>query len=194
MATWLDPVAPGSVIGDRVWLDVDGDGVQDVGEIGLSNVTVELVRVSDGGVEATAVTDGNGNYLFNGLYPGDSYFVRVVSGSLPAGLTASPGNSGQGPNHAITGSDVFLDDDFGYTTAPGTAVIGDRVWSDADGDGIQDPGEVGLGGVTVNLLDLSGGIVATTTTAPDGTYLFVGVAPGSYRVDVARPAFPRATP
>ena len=33
----------------------------------------------------------------------------------------------------------------------GTGAIGDRVWIDADGDGVQDPGEAGLAGVTVQL-------------------------------------------
>ena len=195
LATRLDPVAPGSIIGDRVWLDVDGDGVQDVGEVGLSNVRVDLILDPDGTpgtgdevVAATALTDGNGNYLFTGIYPPASgtYFVLVDAATIPLGLTPSPGNpGGMGPSHVITGTDTFLDDDFGYTTPAGTAVIGDRVWSDADNDGIQDPGEVGIGGVTVNLTDLVGGIIATTTTAANGTYLFVGVVPGDYRVDVA---------
>ena len=36
--------------------------------------------------------------------------------------------------------------------------IGDFVWLDLDGDGVQDAGEPGLGGVTVELRD-SGGVV-----------------------------------
>jgi uncharacterized repeat protein (TIGR01451 family) len=195
LATRLDPVAPGSTIGDRVWLDVDGDGVQDVGEVGLSNVRVDLIHDPDGipgngddVIIASQFTDGNGNYLFSDIYPPASgtYHARVDATTVPAGLSPSPGNNGGlGASHAISGSDTFLSDDFGYTAPAGTAILGDRVWSDADNDGLQDPGEVGLGGVTVNLTNLSGGLVATTTTAADGTYLFVGVAPGDYRVDVA---------
>lgn len=65
--------------------------------------------------------------------------------------------------------------------------IGNRVWTDADGDGVQDPGEGGLAGVTVELYR-DGSLVGTTTTAGDGTYLFnaanvtlngaAGIAPG----------------
>ena len=33
---------PIAAIGDRLWLDEDGDGVQDAGEAGIPNVTVEL--------------------------------------------------------------------------------------------------------------------------------------------------------
>jgi len=199
-ATRLDLVAPGSVVGDRVWLDVDGDGVQDVGEVGLSNVRVRLYRDPNGVpgsgdevVVGTVFTDGNGNYLFDRVYPGvGTFYAEVDSTTLPVGLLPSPGNNnGRGPSLTITGNDVFLANDFGYTAPAGTAVVGDRVWSDADADGIQDPGEVGIGGVTVRLLAAGGDglfgtgddvTVANTTTAADGTYLFIGVAPGIYRV------------
>ena len=51
---------------------------------------------------------------------------------------------------------------------------------DLDADGIQDGGETGLAGVTVNLLDSGGSTVASTTTAADGSYLFTLIAPGDY--------------
>jgi uncharacterized repeat protein (TIGR01451 family) len=198
----LDAVAPGSMVGDRVWLDVDGDGVQDVGEVGLSNVRVRLFRDPDGipgngdeVVVGTAFTDGNGNYLFDRVYPSTgTFYAEVDSTTLPAGLLPSPGNNnGRGPSLTITGNDTFLANDFGYTAPAGTAVVGDRIWSDADADGVQDPGEIGIGGVTLRLIapgpdGLFGNgddvIAANATTASDGTYLFVGVAPGVYRVDV----------
>jgi uncharacterized repeat protein (TIGR01451 family) len=201
-ATRLDAVAPGSMVGDRVWLDVDGDGVQDVGEVGLSNVRVRLYRDPDGVpgngdevVAGTIFTDGNGNYLFDRVYPSTgTFYAEVDSTTLPAGLLPSPGNNnGRGPSLTITGTDIYLANDFGYTAPAGTAVVGDRIWSDADADGVQDPGEVGIGGVTLNLVAPGGdglfgtgddAVAASATTAPDGTYLFVGVAPGVYRVDV----------
>ena len=45
-ATVIDPISPGGQVGDRVWLDVDRDGVQDVGEPGISGVTVECATAS----------------------------------------------------------------------------------------------------------------------------------------------------
>ena len=74
------------------------------------------------------------------------------------------------------------------TTAPG-GQIGDRVWFDADRDGQQGPGEVGIEGVTVELIDDgTGTVMATTTTDADGLYLFDGVAAGTYRVRFSAPA------
>lgn len=50
--------------------------------------------------------------------------------------------------------------------------IGNRVWLDTNGDGIQDAGEAGISGVDVELRDAGGGLLATVTTAADGTYYF----------------------
>src|SRR5204863_5047269 len=66
--------------------------------------------------------------------------------------------------------------------------IGNRVWQDSNGNGIQDPGEPGLAGVTVQLLAADGLVSATTTTDSTGAYNFANVPPGSYSVAVQPPA------
>jgi hypothetical protein len=68
------------------------------------------------------------------------------------------------------------------------ATVGDRVWNDVDGDGIQDAGETGLADVTVHLYDCFGALVATKVTAVDGTYLFDSLPSGACRVGVVAPA------
>jgi uncharacterized repeat protein (TIGR01451 family) len=50
--------------------------------------------------------------------------------------------------------------------------IGNYVWYDTDGDGVQDPSEAPVVGATVNLYDGAGNLVATTMTGPDGSYYF----------------------
>lgn len=51
--------------------------------------------------------------------------------------------------------------------------IGDYVWLDHDRDGIQDPGEVALVGVTVSLYDATNTtLIASTTTDAAGVYTF----------------------
>ncbi|MCB0593029.1 MAG: DUF11 domain-containing protein, partial [Phaeodactylibacter sp.] len=67
------------------------------------------------------------------------------------------------------------------------ASLGDFVWDDEDRDGVQDVGEPGIGGVTVNLLDGGGNFLQTTTTAPDGSYSFTNLVPGDYIVEFATP-------
>ncbi|MBL7727422.1 MAG: hypothetical protein JNM68_07055, partial [Dinghuibacter sp.] len=50
--------------------------------------------------------------------------------------------------------------------------IGNRVWYDANGNGLQDAGETGMPGVEMELLNSSGTVIAAVTTAADGTYYF----------------------
>ncbi len=51
--------------------------------------------------------------------------------------------------------------------------IGNRIWNDLDGDGIQDAGEPPLAGVTVNLYNQAGVRVGTAVTDANGEYYFV---------------------
>ncbi len=202
------PAATAS-LGDKVWLDLNNNGLQDSGEPGVAGVTVNLYRDANGdgvinGAEAatpyaTTVTDAFGNYIFNNLLAdagGTAYQVGFV---LPTGYSYVTPN---------TGSDDFKDSDAntiagGYTglyflsqgqrnmsvdagliqnSPAGNSSIGDFVWHDADADGIQDPTEVGVGGVTVTLYNSTGTAIATTTTDANGKYLFPNLAAGNYSV------------
>ncbi len=50
--------------------------------------------------------------------------------------------------------------------------IGNYVWFDTDNDGIQDPDELAIEGVTVHLRNSSGAVIATAVTDAQGHYLF----------------------
>ncbi|MFZ1509074.1 MAG: SdrD B-like domain-containing protein, partial [Anaerolineae bacterium] len=86
---------PVGAIGDFVWYDSDQDGIEDVGEPGIPNVTIQLRRDSNGnnildpGDEyfADTVTDADGGYFFTDL-PSGTYFVDVTdTNNVLAGLT-----------------------------------------------------------------------------------------------------------
>jgi hypothetical protein len=62
------------------------------------------------------------------------------------------------------------------------------VWVDLDKDGLQDAGEPGIPGVTVNLLQ--GGLIATTVTDANGLYLFSNLCAGDYIVAVDQTTIP----
>ncbi len=190
---------PESSIGDTVWYDANSNGIQEPGEPGIGGVGLILYGAGPDGACGTAddvalantVTDGNGKYRFSAA-PAGAYCVDVINSTVPAGLTLTGGADPHGPI-LLAEDEKYRDADFGYGPQIGTGVIGDRVWSDANGDGVQDPGEVGIGNVTLSLL-IAGpdGVcgtaddvqTATTTTAPNGNYLFTGVAPGAYCVRV----------
>ena len=63
-----------------------------------------------------------------------------------------------------------------------SALIGDTVWLDTDADGVQDAGELGLGGVVLTLTNTGTGATSTQTTNSDGLYLFSALEPGDYTV------------
>ncbi|MCZ2391127.1 MAG: hypothetical protein LC113_08625 [Acidobacteria bacterium] len=51
--------------------------------------------------------------------------------------------------------------------------LGNRVWRDTNDNGVQDPGEPGIAGVTVHLYDSVGTLVGTAVTDANGEYYFV---------------------
>ena len=67
-----------------------------------------------------------------------------------------------------------------------TASLGDKVFLDSNANGLQDSGEAGLAGVTVDLL--AGATVAdSSVTDANGNYLFSGLTPGDYQVQFFAP-------
>ena len=174
-----------AVIGDRVWQDMNGNGIQDAGESGISGVTVDLYDAA-GNLVATTATDANGDYSF--AVPPGAYAVQFVPAS---GWVFTPAGQGGDPTHdsdpvpgtgrtgllTVTSGQSVPDIDAGLYEP---ASLGDKVWVDADGDGIQDVNELPLAGVTVTLYDAAGNSLTTTTTDINGTYSFTDLAPGSY--------------
>ena len=187
-------------IGDFVWSDSNADGIQNTGETGIDNVVVQLLD-SQGNVIASTVTGDDysttgvehGFYQFSGLQAGD-YQVKFIApaGTLFSTLHNSP-NTGVDSDAGVDGLTAVVhlaNGESNQTVDAGVvqkAHIGDYVFEDSNGNGIQDGGETGLGGITVNLLDSQGNVVASTTTAPGGAYGF-DVAPGTYSIQVAPPS------
>lgn len=204
-------------IGNKVWIDEDSNGVQDEGEDGIPNVTVNLYN-SAGTVIAVTTTNIYGEYLFTNL-PAATYFVRVDGTTIPAGMSQttiypsagndlvnqdqSTGTNDYGYQITLGAGQVNLTADFGYNwnptgdvNTPGaatTAALGDHVWVDSDGDGAQDPEEVGIPGVTLQIVTAGPDNVfgtgddvlgATTITNATGYYIFDGLTPGAYVVQV----------
>jgi hypothetical protein len=115
------------VIGNFVWKDSNGNGIQDNGEPGLSGVTVQLKHGST--VIATRTTDANGAYQFTGLCAG-SY--TVVIPTVPTGHVASPSAVGTNRTTDSNGSPAAVtlatnnasihSIDFGYVPSGGIPV------------------------------------------------------------------------
>ena len=187
-----------STIGNYVWLDRDADGVQEAGEPPLSGVQVFLDLNNNGTWESTEpirTTSATGSYSFSGLAAG-TYHVVVLSSTLPDTVIATFDADGTGTLNAATvvlpAATTNNNADFGYvgTSTP----LGDYVWVDVDGDGIQESGEPPLSGVTV-FIDLDGnGLRGTSepfaTTDSSGLYAIIGMNGGTYKVMVETSTLP----
>lgn len=102
----------------------------------------------------------------------NSYAVRankIIAGELEPMLPTEPNKVGVTIRGAALGS------------------IGDLVWEDLNGNGLYDPGEPGVNGVTVELYSETGTLLKSTVTANNaanqpGYYLFTNLPAGIYQV------------
>ncbi|MBT0895760.1 hypothetical protein KI811_18305, partial [Geobacter hydrogenophilus] len=184
-------------IGDFVWLDMNRDGIQNDGpNAGINGVTVRLYNDTLTTVLATTTSGPNGYYQFSGLCAG-TYQVVVDETTLPPGLlqtdplrgTDRAIDSNGSPASVTLPTDSSSDQtiDFGYVTRC-TGSIGDYVWLDQNFNSLQDAGEPGIDGVTINLRRASdNSLITTTTTGPNGFYQFTGLCAGDYRVESVTP-------
>lgn len=194
----LVPPAGTAQLGNYVWNDLNKDGIQDANEVGVAGITVTLFD-SYNNVIGTTITDAYGYYLFNPLHPGDYHVGFTLPANYVFTTQNTPGNdatdsdvdpaTGMTGNYTLLNGDINLTVDAGiYFQQPTTASVGNYVWYDTNQDGIQDPGEEGISGVTVTLYDNAGNVVGATVTDANGFYLFTNVTPGDYTVGFTPPA------
>ena len=206
-------VAPTLSIGNQIWNDANGNGLYDATELGISGVAIKLYldangdNIVDGAAIATTTTDGQGKYVFSGL-SANNYIVGVImptgfASTITTATSSNPDNDINNDNNGITTINGELRSnhitlsyggeptngntnntvDFGLRNI---GSIGDFVWNDANGNGIQDAGEAGLIGVTVTLTYFNGTVISTTT-GTNGFYLFSNLAPGTYTITFSTP-------
>ena len=189
-----------SSLGDRAFLDANGNGVQDDGEPGLSGVGVSLLDAK-GNVLGTTRTNDQGLYTFEGLFPGKyavefdavGGYERTAAGQGgDRSLDSDADADGRTAVVALGAGERRTDLDAGYK---GALMLGDRVFFDANCNGVQDPSERGIEGVRVSLLDRDGrpvlganGLLVTDVTDAQGAYLFSDLLPGDYKVKFDAPA------
>jgi hypothetical protein len=144
--------------------DIDGDTltITDVDTTNL-NPGATLIVFADGSFEYTPAAGWVGDDIFNYTI---SDGVATDTATVTIHVTNGSGGSG--------------------------GKIGDYVWLDEEDEngvrnGVQDAGESGLAGITVNLLDEFGGWLDSTTTDSFGYYSFSGLAAGNYRLEFVAP-------
>lgn len=126
-------------------------------------------------------------------YPGarpraDDTSLTGTGGAVESAGTVHPGDSVNFPLVGILGSTLpGSAADAVPAKSVGSSDITGTVWLDFVKGGTGDHGKIGDGkkglpGITVEAIDSSGAVVASTTTANDGTYAITGLTSGDYRI------------
>ncbi|MEL6392846.1 MAG: sialate O-acetylesterase, partial [Bacteroidota bacterium] len=136
-------VSPGIVsIGNRVWNDLDQDGINDPDEPGIPGVSLVLWGDSDGddipdwqGFGGVQVTDEDGYYRFAGLEPGNYLvFVWQVDNWGPG----EPLEGFQSTNGFVADADNDIDLDNNGSGQPFTDIMSGIVTLTLDGEPLDD--------------------------------------------------------
>ena len=200
------------VVGDTVFVDVNYNGLQDMGDLPLEGVTVTLHDALTGAVvnvdafgnmiTGMTTTDATGFYLFDSLPPGTYYVEFDISTVAGMPLLAPTLENVNGMSLDVFDSDVNglgLSDTAALTMSGDTnltldagyffpVVIGDTVFVDINYNGLQDMGDLPLEGVTVTLYDaVTGAVVNTDAFGNMITGMTITDATGFYLFDSLPP-------
>ncbi len=177
-----------------VYHDTDNDGVREPGEEGIGGVSMRVPDRSPGatpGATISTTTGPDGYWEIDDLYPGEYWIEETQPAGFLDGVD-SPGTAGgtaHNPGDRIDGFQLVggqQGSEYNFGEFRPASIAG-TVYADLDGDWTFDPGEPLLEGVTIYLLDASGGRIASTTTDPGGEYAFTDLPPGTYGVEEIQP-------
>ena len=175
-----------SDIAGKVWFDTNANGLIDPLENTFPNIPVFLITCSGQFVQATQ-TNGTGDYGFTNVADGNyklffntsglssTYVFTIIDTNLDNNALAN-GYTDCNVIDVNTSDEYILNAGLTILTS-----IGDKIWNDLNGNGLQNNGEPGLNNVTVNLQRASDdAIIATTTSNASGSYSFNNILPGNY--------------
>jgi len=181
--------------GDRVFLDTNHNGLQDIDEKGVRDINVTIISANSD-FSKSMLTDENGNYLFRNLPAGE---YSATFSNIPYGYLVTQKDVNDNA-YDLNDSDGFVEDDkivtdvalltpgkndlswdlgiYKTVCLPGKSVLGNLVFEDFNKNGIQDIGERGIANVKVTLYNNdTEAKVKSTVTDENGLYEFTHVDP-----------------
>ena len=182
----VDYIPLGLILADAGWSDSDGDGI--------ANYNTNLAIAAGADCQVISIDfnihpDFEGTTIVNAAEISgddgddmDSTADNDILNDMFGGDDFTDNMNGDEDDHDIAEIEIVLP----------TGSISGEVWKDLDEDGIQDPDETPVAGVTVNLYDCSGNLIDSTVSGADGAYTFDGLALGDYMVIFDYDSIPQA--
>ena len=173
------------LITGKIYVDANNNGTYDLGEEGISGVTIELLDSSGNSIDSDPNTTGIQPTTTTTDAEGD-YFFSVSAGTYDIQET-QPANYDNGSENStnviddlvVTAGNITADNNFGEITSS----ISGFVQLDSDGDSTTTTDDQsGLSNIEIQLLDSGGTVVATTRTRFDGYYEFSDLLAGTYSI------------
>jgi CshA-type fibril repeat protein len=176
-------------VGDRVFYDLNKNGLQDSGENGVGDVEVKLYRVGESDAVATTKTSASGIYLFDNIPAGEYYIIFTApagytiteAGKGSANRDSNPDQNGRTQNFTLVAGTQDSSIDMGIYQ--NVVSLGDRVFLDSNHNGLQDVGEKGVRDVTVLLSSATSDFNKSMVTDENGNYLFTHLPAGEYNLE-----------
>jgi hypothetical protein len=207
-------VCPNVTIGDYIWNDSNGNGLQDSDEAGINGVKLNIYTCTQDNVPDTflgqvttqtvGATDGVYTFSYQSCNASEQLLIDVDASNFQPGgaLEGRQGtmafvggnpNSNQDSNCTNNTSDCRTigagqtDNtvDCGYLQCV-PVTLGDFIWNDVNHNGIQDAGEPGIPNVEVQIQDCSGNTITTVTTDANGKYEYTATVcdPNTVQVNI----------
>ncbi|HWM69579.1 MAG TPA: SdrD B-like domain-containing protein, partial [Steroidobacteraceae bacterium] len=162
----------GAITGS-VFFDRNGNGANDGTDSPVAGVTFTLTGTTAGGaaVNQSVTSDASGTFAFNDLLApnGSGYTVTETQPTAYANGQIAAGTAGgtvtQAANKVTAIALPVGTVASGYRFAEVGTVISGTVYRDANRNGAEDPGDVGIAAVTVTLKDSTSTVIATASTA-----------------------------
>lgn len=163
-----------SSISGTLWVDSNGDYTDDPGDPVLTGVPVTLFTSSGASIGSTT-TDSNGDFSFGGLSAG----TYTLTFSTPSGyvIESTPVTAETPGPESFVSVGAYQPD-----TITGTAFL------DLNNDQLDDPGDPGVAGLSVTMVDQIGHSYGPVTTDSNGNYTFSNLAPGTYQMTFTAPS------
>jgi len=170
-----------SVVSGIVFADNNGNGIQDLGDLGIANRTVILVD-GNGTRLVDQTTNVNGTYSFSGVAPGA---LLVQTAPVPVNHLPSTGFNSYARPTIAGGTTNTVNFPMTPISLPNLATVNGTVFEDINNDGIRNGNDTGLAGVQVFVVDFLTLTQTTVLTNANGTYTATGVLPDVVLVQAA---------